>query len=308
VRALTLALSVLAASLSAQSPAPDKATLERRLADSEARGDWNGALQAATLLNDQAEEQHSEALYRLARLHALLGHTDRAYHFLERLNQSGLFDVTRLRGDTAFDALRTEERFRTIAQTMWLKGYLWILERPERDEYQQPARVMQVLAFRAGERVADIGAGSGYFTRRIAAAVGPTGTVWAIDLRPELLSVIEERARKDHLANIRLQKVTPDDPQLPSGGVDTILMVDTLHYIKDRAAYARKLRDGLAPAGRVVIIDFIPKPLEDRPWGPPPEQKMTRDEVDAAMAAAGLVPARVHAFLTEQFFVEYVRR
>jgi hypothetical protein len=87
--------------------------------------------------------------------------------------------------------------------------------------------------------------------------------------------------------------------------VDTILMVDMLHYVKQRDAYVRKLREGLAAGGRVVVIDFVPKPVEERPWGPPPEQKMSREEVDAAMAEAGLIPSRVHPFLTEQFFVEY---
>jgi ubiquinone/menaquinone biosynthesis C-methylase UbiE len=164
---------------------------------------------------------------------------------------------------------------------------------------------MEVLAFREGERVADIGAGSGYFTRRISRAVGPSGVVWAIDIRPEILAVLHERARRDGLSNNRLQRVDPDDPQLPAGRVDTVMMVDTLHYVKDRAAYARKLRAALAPGGRVVIIDFRPKPLEERPWGPPPEQKMSREEVDSAMAEAGLFPAQVHEFLSEQFFVEY---
>jgi cyclopropane fatty-acyl-phospholipid synthase-like methyltransferase len=103
-------------------------------------------------------------------------------------------------------------------------------------------------------------------------------------------------------------QVEPDDPQLPAGRVDTVIMVDTLHYVKDRAAYARKLRAALAPRGRVVIVDFLPKPVEERPWGPPPEQRMPREEVDAAMAEAGLVPARVHEFLSEQFFVEYRAR
>ena len=161
---------------------------------------------------------------------------------------------------------------------------------------------------RPGERVADIGAGSGYFTRRISKAVGPAGVVWAIDIAPDVLEHLEARARREGLANIRVQKVQPDDPQLPAGGVDTILMVDTLHYVKERAAYARRLKAGLAPGGRVVVIDFLPKSPEERPWGPPPEQKMSREEVDAAMAEAGLVPARVHGFLTEQFFVEYRAR
>jgi hypothetical protein len=82
-------------------------------------------------------------------------------------------------------------------------------------------------------------------------------------------------------------------------------MVDTLHYVADRAAWLKKVRAGLAPGGRVVVIDYIPKSEEERPWGPPPEQSMSREEVDAAMAEAGLAPSKVHGFLPEQFFVEY---
>lgn len=302
---LAAALTLASAPIRAQTAGPDRAAIEQRLAAAEARQDWASALDAAVALNEQAEEAHLEALYRIARLHALLGHADRACDFLEQVHQAGLFDVQRVRRDEAFAPLRSEPRFKAVTQAIWLKGYLWILERPERDAYQQPDRVMQVLAFRPGERVADVGAGSGYFTRRISRAVGPSGTVWAVDIRPEILGVLEERARRDGAANIRVQQVKPDDPELPAGGVDTIIMVDTLHYVKARADYARKLRAALAPAGRIVIIDFLPKPLGERPWGPPPEQKMSREEVDAAMAEAGLFPSRVHEFLAEQFFVEY---
>lgn len=288
-----------------QAPIPDMAALERRLAEAEAGGDWTSALEAAVALNERHEEAHVESLFRVARLQARLGQTDRALETLERLSRAGLIDVGRVRGDEAFAALRDHPRFKSAAQAMWLKGYLWLLERPERDTYQQPARVLDVLAFRAGERVADIGAGSGYFTRRVARAVGPTGLVWALDIRQEILNYLQAMVAQDGLTNVRPRVVTPDDPQLSDGQVDTILMVDTLHYVKDRAAYARKLRAALAPGGRVVIIDFVPKPIEQRPWGPPPSQNMSREEVDQAMAAAGLVPVRVHDFLTEQFFVEY---
>jgi len=300
-----LAVTVPSASALAQPATVDRVALERHVAEAEKAGDWRSALDAAERLNHEVEREHLDVLYRIARLHALLGQRDRAYEFLERVERAGLFDVQRVRRDEAFAAMRDEDRFKAVTQAIWLKGYLWLLERPERDVYQQPDRVMATLAFRPGERVADIGAGSGYFARRISRAVGPDGIVWAIDIRPVILDVLGERARKEGLGNIRLQAVEADDPRLPPGGVDTVIMVDTLHYIKDRAAYAKKLRAGLSPNGRVVIIDFVPKPLEERPWGPPPEQKMAREEVDAAMAEAGLYPARAHDFLTEQFFVEY---
>jgi ubiquinone/menaquinone biosynthesis C-methylase UbiE len=272
--------------------APDRALLEKRLA-------------TARELDARAEADHAETLFRVAHLNALLGHREEACAALETLSQAALFDVGRIRRDEAFSALREDERFKKAVRAIWLRGYLWLLERPERDAYQKPDEVMTALAFRPGERVADIGAGSGYFARRVSKAVGPAGVVWAIDIAPEVLEVLEARARREGLANLRIQRVEADDPRLPEGGVDTILMVDTLHYVKDRVAYAKKLRKGLAPGGRVVVIDFVPKTLEERPWGPPPSQKMSREEVDAAMAEAGFEPARVHDLLTEQFFVEY---
>ncbi len=301
-------LLVVAPCARAQAPASERALLEERLAAAAPSKDWAAVLQTASRLEEIVEAEHVEAVYRVARLHALLGHREEACGALERLSQAGLFDVSRVQGDEAFTSLREDERFKKAVRAIWLRGYLWLLERPERDAYQKPDQVMAVLAFRPGERVADIGAGSGYFARRVSKAVGPAGDVLAIDIAPEVLEYLEARARREGLANIRVQRVAPDDPQLPSGGVDTILMVDTLHYVKDRGAYARKLRAGLAPGGRVVVIDFVPKSPEERPWGPPPEQKMSREEVDAAMAEAGLAPARVHGFLAEQFFVEYRAR
>jgi len=291
---------------SPQSP-PEPSALEQDLARAEAAGDWARAREIASLLAERAETAHVESLYRLARLHALAGQRDAACEVLERIPQAGLFDVGQLRRDEAFAAMRGDERFQKAARAIWFKGYLWLLERSERDDYQKPEQVMATLAFRPGERVADVGAGSGYFTRRVARAVEPGGTVWAIDIAPDVLAYLEKRVAEEGLRNVRAQRVSADDPQLPPAGIDTVLMVDTLHYVpKDgRAAYARKLRAGLAPGGRVVIIDFLPKPIEERPWGPPPQQKMSREEVDAAMAEAGLLPVRVHDFLTEQFFVEY---
>jgi arsenite methyltransferase len=192
-----------------------------------------------------------------------------------------------------------------------VKRYLAMLERPEREEFQKPKQVMTALALRPGERVADIGAGSGYFTIPAAKAVGPRGVVWAMDIRQPMLDYIEARLRGEKLSNVRLKLVAADDPGLPPGGVDTVLMVDVYHYIhfeKRGAGYAAKLRPGLAPGGRVVIIDYIPRPWEQRPWGPPPEQQMSREKLDEYMAAGGLHPVRTHSFLPEQYFVEYTAR
>ncbi len=181
-----------------------------------------------------------------------------------------------------------------------------MLERKERDVFQKPDEVMRALALRPGERVAAVGAGSGYFTLRVARAVGPTGLVLAIDINPDLLEFLDRRAKGAGLSNVKSRRVEKDDPGLPPAGIDTILMVDTFHYVNERAEYARKLRAGLAPGGRIVVIDYLP--WTGCPGAPRPERRLSREAVDEAMAAAGLAPGKVHEFLPEQFFVEYMAR
>lgn len=308
VSAVATALLVAGAGgAGAQDTPPDLTVLQAAFDAAVAGGDHAAALAAGAPLAEALEERHVDALTRMARLHAQLGHLREACDLLAQASAAGYLDVYSLRKDPAFDPLRQDERFRTILRTAWVKGYLAMLERPGRDDFQKPDQVMAALALKPGERVADIGAGSGYFTRRVARAVGPEGVVWAVDLVQEFLDHIAAAAAEEGLTNVRTLKVEADDPQLPAAGVDTVLLVDTLHYVKapERPAYARKLRSGLAPGGRVVVVDYYPKTFEERPWGPPPEQNMSREEVDAAMAEAGLVPVASHNFLPEQFFVEY---
>ncbi len=142
---------------------------ETGLAAAVAAGDHARALGLALELNRAAEAKHVETLYTVARLHGLLGHPDEALPRLKRAAAAGLLDVQEVRGDEAFAALREQERFQALTRRIWLAGHLWLLERPERDDYQKPEEVMRVLAFRPGERVADLGAGSGYFNFRLAA-------------------------------------------------------------------------------------------------------------------------------------------
>jgi ubiquinone/menaquinone biosynthesis C-methylase UbiE len=184
-------------------------------------------------------------------------------------------------------------------------AYIAMLERQERAQWQKPDEVISALGLKAGEQVADVGAGSGYFTIPLARAVGANGAVWAVDVEQKMLDYLAQRARAEKLDNIRLVLAPEDDPLLPAGRIDTILIVNTYHHFPDRAAYVRKLRTALAPGGRVVNIDFIPKPREERGFGPRLEVQLARDTVDAEMAEAGLKPVRAHDFLPEQYFVEY---
>lgn len=287
---------------------PSSDDLATFLRGADAATDQARALPFAEEASEAAQGTYVESLYRVARIHALLGQRKEALDALQRAHEAGVVDVFELRQDAAFAALKGDERFKSLSKAIGVKRYIAMLERKERDSFQKPDEVMRALALRTGERVADVGAGSGYFTLRAARAVGPTGEVLAIDINGDILEFLDGRLREAGLTNVKTLRVGKDDPQLPAAKVDTVLLVDTLHYVSGRDAYAKKLRAGLAPGGRVVVIDYTPKPWAERPWGPPPEQNMSREEVDEAMAAAGLFPSKVHTFLPEQFFVEYAAR
>jgi len=179
-------------------------------------------------------------------------------------------------------------------------GMIKQLEDADRAEVQKPVEVLSALNLRPGERVADIGAGSGYFTVPIAQLVEPSGHVWAVEIEPAMLEFLGKRLKLEGIQNVRLSLVPTDDPQLPPGSVDTVLMVDTFRLIENRPQYAEKLRSALAPGGRVVIID-------ERPRDPPLENSglIPRSVVDEAMALAGFTPVKSHNVLPRQYFVEY---
>jgi ubiquinone/menaquinone biosynthesis C-methylase UbiE len=266
--------------------------------------DFAKALEIAEQMLDITFPKHVDALYRITAMHCRLGKLEEAYEWFRMTLDAGFWDYSKLFNDEDFAAIRDDDRFKELVQETRITRYLEMLERPGRDEFQKPDEVMKTLAFEPGDKVADIGAGSGYFTIPIAKAVGPEGIVWAIDIRQEMLDYIEDRLQADKLGNVRLMLVDPDDPQLPKGKVDTILLVDTWHYIRD-PEYAKKLREGLAPGGRVVVIDYIPKPWEERPWGPPEQQHTPIEEIDGHFAEAGLKQIESYDFLPEQYFLVY---
>jgi len=270
-------------------------------------GDVGLALEIAERTYEVTAAPHVETLYTIAATHAALGHDRETYEWLAKALDAGFGDFRRLRTDADFAAYRDRDRFVKLWRGAWAERYIAMLEREERESFQQPERVMATLALRPGDRVADVGAGSGYFTVRLARAVGPDGSVLATDIREEMIAYLDARLEREGIVNVRTVLADKDDPKLPAAGLDTILMVDVWHYIRD-PAFARRLRDALAPGGRLVVIDYRPRPWEERPWGPPPEQQTPREELDAHMAEAGLVPARSHEFLSEQYFVEYVVR
>jgi ubiquinone/menaquinone biosynthesis C-methylase UbiE len=175
--------------------------------------------------------------------------------------------------------------------------YAKVLENPKRDEWQKPHEVITALKLRSGEVAADIGAGSGYFTRRLA---HHTALVYAVDIDARLLEMIG----KQGIPKIRTIHAAADDPKLPDASVDTIFICDVLHHIDQRPAYYAKLAKALKPGGRIVIIDFFKKKL---PVGPPESMKLSEEQVVEELKAAGFEKTAAHDFLPYQYFVEFRR-
>lgn len=180
-----------------------------------------------------------------------------------------------------------------------LERYIAELEDPARDDWQEPVRVVETLRVRPGMVVADVGAGSGYFTRRFAAAVGPTGRVIAVDTEQGMLD--ELRRRTGDAPNVERRQVAPDDPGLDPASVDLIFICNTGHHLPDRPRYYAKLREALRPGGRLVLVDFHKRPL---PVGPPVERKLSQTETEAEAKAAGFRLRTAHGFLRYQYFLE----
>ncbi len=129
----------------------------------------------------------------------------------------------------------------------------------DRDSDQQPARVVEELHLTTGERVADLGAGGGYFTWRLADAVGPTGKVYAVDIDPDMTGYLKATAQQRGYANVETIVAAPDDPKLPEHGIDLLFTCNTYHHIENRTAYFARVKQNLAPDGRVAIIDYRPE-------------------------------------------------
>ena len=174
-----------------------------------------------------------------------------------------------------------------------------VFDDPARDAWQKPHEVIQALQLAPDAAVADIGAGTGYFAVRLA-HMTPKGRVYAVDIEPDMVKYLGERAQKSGLKNLTPVLGAPDDPKLPAK-VDLVLMVDVYHHIGKRDAYFRKLAGSLKPGGVVTIIDFS----KDSPIGPPPESRVAAREVRAEMERAGYVSVKEHGFLPNQYFLVF---
>jgi ubiquinone/menaquinone biosynthesis C-methylase UbiE len=196
-------------------------------------------------------------------------------------------------GQTSPPAGHMEHRFDNPEQ------YAKSFDDPARDEWQMPERIIETLALAPGQVVADIGAGTGYFTVRLAkAAARPK--VYAVDIEKSMVEYVQQRAAKEGLKNVFAVLSSADGASLPEP-VDVVLIVDTYHHIPNRPAYFRELRKSMKPSGRLAIVDF----RKGAPSGPPEQFRFAPDQITEELKQAGFRLQAQHDFLPRQLFLIY---
>jgi SAM-dependent methyltransferase len=177
---------------------------------------------------------------------------------------------------------------------------LGVLEGPDREAWQRPEQVMDALRIADGSVVADLGAGGGWFTVRLARRVGPAGLVYAEDIQPQMIEATTRRVQREGLRNVRIILGTPDDPRLPDHSLDAVLIVDTYHEMARPVTLLENVARSLKPQGRLGIIDFH---KEGGGPGPPPDERVDPDTIVRDARVAGLRLIRRESFLPFQFLL-----
>jgi ubiquinone/menaquinone biosynthesis C-methylase UbiE len=162
---------------------------------------------------------------------------------------------------------------------------------------------MTALGLKSGEIIADIGAGSGYFTFRLAQPVGDKGKIYAVDVSPDMILHINRRVRELKATNVVSILADPDDPLLLDASIDRFFFSDSWHHIEAQTKYLSLVKRMLKPGGEVVMIDFHKK---DLPVGPPLQMKIAREDVIRQMETNGFRLAKEHTFLPYQYFLVFV--
>lgn len=193
---------------------------------------------------------------------------------------------------------------RRFAPVMGYQGAAW-LERRERADEEAPDVALNVLNIQTGASVADVGAGSGYLTEKLAARVGATGRVWANDVQPQMLEMLGRRLATRHITNVTLVQGAIDDPKLPTASVDLELMVDVYHELSEPQLMLRHLREALKPGGRLVLLEYR---KEDPTIPIRPEHKMTVAEAKLEVEAEGFTLSKVDEALPRQHILIFAVR
>jgi len=204
----------------------------------------------------------------------------------------------------ADDAAPKTYRGRVIAPPMSYHGAGW-LERPERERTQQPEKVLDSLNIQPGSTVADIGAGTGYFSVRLAKRVGPQGRVLATDIQPQMLAFLKDNMRAEELHNIELILCTPTDAKLPENALDLALMVDVYHELAYPEETILQVRRALKSDGRLVLVEYRG---EDPNVPIKPEHKTTLAQLRTEIEPLGFRVKEVFEFLVHQRIVVFVKQ
>jgi precorrin-6B methylase 2 len=193
---------------------------------------------------------------------------------------------------------------REIAQVMGHLGIGW-LDRPEREKEEQPAKLMKALKLKSGDVVADIGAGSGFFTFRLAQEVGPKGKVYAVDIQKEMIAVLRKRMQARKLTNVEPVLGTITDPKLPAASIDLILMVDVYHEFSHPYEMTEAMVKALKPGGRMVFVEYR---LEDPRVPIKLVHKMTQKQVLKEMAIHPLRHVETIGVLPRQHIIIFEKK
>ena len=180
------------------------------------------------------------------------------------------------------------------------KAYIASLEDPKRDSFQKPHEVIMALGVGEGEVIADIGAGSGYFTFRFSHHVGEKGRIYAVDISPDMILHMNRRIRDLQIKNVVTVLAAPDDPLLSDASIDRFFICDTWHHIANQTQYLGLMKRMLKPGGQVIMIDFQKREL---PVGPPVEMKIAREDLLRQMESNGFKLTGEHTFLPYQYFL-----
>lgn len=184
-----------------------------------------------------------------------------------------------------------------------LKGALKRQLAPRRKKWQKPAAVVRALRLRRGQVIAEIGSGPGYFTPRLARAVGPAGHVYAVDPEAAVLDVLRQRMKKAGVGNVTPVLGRDDDPLLPTGRCDVAIIINAYHHMHGGAAFLRRMVKRLARGARVINVDWD----ETSEFGPPPKRRVPRARFLRDARRAGLRLVAERAFLPHQYFLELRR-
>jgi ubiquinone/menaquinone biosynthesis C-methylase UbiE len=192
---------------------------------------------------------------------------------------------------------------RRFAQTMSVEGADW-LDRSERDLEEDPDRAIDVLKLEKGSTVADVGAGSGYMTVKLAKKVGPQGKVYANDIQQGMLDLLSKRVTKSKLTNVSTVLGTQDDPKLPADTLDLVIMVDVYHELSQPQVMLRHIRDSLKPGGRLVLLEYR---KEDPTIPIRPEHKMSVADAKLEVEAEGFKLTKTNEDLPRQHILIFTK-